>query len=166
MANDYGIKISAPGYDARSATNLQLLLNMEYPIAKLDTTNIVSFQDILLTFVNDPPEPAVPGVTPATTLVYSFNHGYSYTPQVWSLINVVVPPPSSMPTYDVFNQEQALLSILTIVDYASLRIVTDATKVYFYVDKYQSGLPGGGPNPLGSCQVKIRVYVFVQDITS
>jgi len=160
---DYGIKISAPGYDARTAANLQLLLNMKYPIAKLDTTNGVSFRDITLTFVNDPPEPALD--TSNSLTVYSFAHGYNYVPQMWSMITMITPP-ASRTILEPYNQDYMTLAQTTFADIAMLYIRADATNINYIVDKSRSSLPGNGPNPLAPCVIKVRTYVFVQDITS
>lgn len=158
---DYGIKISTPGVDARTATDLQLLLNMKYPIAKLDTTNVASFQDVTLTFATDPPEPGA-GNTNSTT-VYSYAHGYTYVPQLWSMLTVTVPP-TSQPIQQPYSQEFIVLSQKTPVDIAILRIRADATNITYIVEKSQGGAPVA--NPLQPCVVKVRTYVFVQDITS
>jgi hypothetical protein len=162
MATDYGIKIATPGVDAQTATAANLLMNMTYPIAKLDITKAASFQNITIAFNNDPPEPGV-GLT-NSTLIYSFPHGYSYVPQVWSMITEIVPPTSQTP-YQTYNQDRMLLSVKTFegVDSASIAVRTDATNVNIYVDKYRlSGVAGS----LVPCVVKLRVYVFAQDITS
>jgi len=160
---DYGLKISAPGYDARTATNLQLLLNMTYPIAKLDSTNGVSFRDITLTFATDPPEPALDSFN--STIVYSFAHGYSYIPQMWSMITMTTPP-ASRTILQPYNQDYMILASVTPADIAILYIRADATNINYIVEKTRSSLPGNGPNPLAPCVIKVRTYVFVQDITS
>ena len=160
---DYGIKVSLDGVDARTATDAQLLLNMKYPIAKLDTTNVASFRNVTLTFVNDPPEPALD--TSNSTTVYSFAHGYTYVPQMWSMITMLVPP-ASRTILEPYNQDTMLLASTTLADLARLYVRADATNISYIVDKSRSSLPGNGPNPLAPCVLKIRTYVFVQDITS
>ena len=160
MSSDYGIKISPPQIDARTATNLQLLLNMQYPIAKLDSTNPVSFQDVTLTFANDPPESV--GASVLTT-VYTFKHGYNYVPQVWAMMTVLVPP-TSRPIEQLYNQNFLTLALTTPFDTAVMYVKADATNVYFIVDKSRFG--GGGANPLQPCVVRVRTYVFVQDTSS
>lgn len=161
--SDYGLKISAPGFDARTAAASNLLLNMQYPIAKLDSTNGVSFRDVTLTFVNDPPEPALD--TSNSTTVYSFAHGYSYVPQMWSMITMITPP-ASRTILEAYNQDYMTLAEVTPADIAVLYVRADANNIMYIVDKTRSSLPGNGPNPLAPCVIKVRTYVFVQDITS
>lgn len=160
---DYGIKVSQDGVDARTATDAQLLLNMKYPIAKLDTTNPVSFQNFTITFVTDPPEPALDSNN--TTLIYRFAHGYNYVPQMWSLINVVTPP-ASRSILQPYAQDANLLANVTPADTAVMRVRADATYINITVDKSRTSLPGNGPNPLPGLVVKLRIYVFVQDVSS
>ncbi len=158
---DIGLKVSIEDTDALTATGTDVLLN-NYPQAKLDTKNPKSFQNITMTFLNNPPEP--PGLSGIVdTLVYSFPHGYTYIPECWFLVQVVTPPAVAA-YYQEYFQDSGLLSSRTPFDQARFYVLVDATTVYMYVEKYVETAFGGLPNDITGSQIRIRPYVFVDDI--
>lgn len=165
--SDYGVKVSKAGVDADQKTGLfedvlDLPLNMRTPMAKLDTANPVSFQNISLTFNTDPPEPTGAGEE-ARTVAYSFKHGYNYAPTVWSLAQVVQRPNSPGAYVQSFWQTVGILRSNSAFDFAALQIDNDDDSVFLRVRKwYNTGL-GGSTNNIIGCTVLIRVYVFVED---
>ena len=143
--SDFGIKVSVEGVDVSTATGKDLLLNMQYPHTKIDTTNDNSFQNILLTFNNDPPDAPANGST--DTEVHSFEHGYDYLMAYWALVQVVTPP-ASVIFYQDFFQQEGSIGQLTAFDNARFYVKADDSKIYFHVEKSKnSGLGGMDVDP-------------------
>lgn len=167
MSLDYGIRISKDGSDADALGNVfadrqSLLMNMRDPMAKLDTTNPVSFQNISLTFNTDPPEPTGAGEE-KETVVYQFAHGYTYSPTVWTLAQVTQRPTTPGTFYQNFFQTVGVIKSTTAADFAALQMRNDNQYVYISVRKgYNAGL-GGTPQNIVGCKILIRIYVFVED---
>ena len=160
---DYGIKISKEDTDVFTSQGADVLLSSSYPFAKLDTTKDVSFRNTLITFLNNPPEPTGVGADVSkTTLIYSFAHGYSYTPSAWHLMNIVVPVPSTAFDQDYF-QDGGTVASTTAFDSAVFYATVDATNVNYYVTKNFSGGITSTNNITG-LQIKVRSYVFVEDV--
>lgn len=157
--SDVGIKISKANIDVVDATGADVLLDINNPHTKLDTTNLVSFQNINLTFITNPAEPSLGNVT--TTLVYSFPHGYSYFPSYWCLFQITSRATGTIFSQDYF-QDTGIIALQNVGDYATIEIQADATSIYFYIKKYQ-GL-GLATNNLLGLVLKIRPYIFVQDV--
>jgi hypothetical protein len=161
---DYGIRVSEQSESANNASDAKLFMTTKYPFAKLDTQKTESFQTINLTFLNDPPEPAgTPGNENLDTLVYSFTHGYSYVPMIWTLGYVLVAPAASSYT-DRYFQDSALLASNGGFDGATFYTTFDASKVYFYVRKYKDNAFGGLANNLLATQLQLRTFVFVEEL--
>lgn len=149
--------ISKDGYDTRSASNEQLLVNSDYPFAKLDTQNNVSFQNIRIFFSRDTPFTA--GAT-VKTLVYSFAHGYTYVPQVWVLYQNQ--GSTGLGTGFSYGYEDSLILGNDAFNTATLHIEVDSQNVNVYVIKQTSAIPNN-PN-IASYVLLLRVYVFVDDV--
>lgn len=157
-----GFKISREGTDVTTATGKDILLNLGYPQAKLDTTKTVSFQNISFLFLTNPPGGAGLGDT-ATTLVYRIPHGYTYIPEAWVLFQEVTPPAGAA-FYQNYFQDSGTISAHGPFDNATFYAKPDATYLNFYVDKfYVSGLAGVDNNLVGGL-FKIRPYIFVNDV--
>lgn len=155
--SDYGIIISDKDSDVKSLE--KILFTTKYATAKLDTTNQASFSNITLRFINDPPEPGGGGGT-ATTRVGIFEHGYDYKPSYWSLIQVVLATSSN---YAPYFQEQGNISSQTITDDTVIfRVSADEKNIYFNIDKTNTGL--GSPNNITGMILRIRLYVFAEDV--
>jgi hypothetical protein len=160
------MQVSQIGTTTKTATGSQVTFNTKYPFAKLDKTNLVSFQNISIQFYNEPPAPSgtYPDIGPTTTLVYQFVHGYTYVPSTWFLMQVT---PSSTVSYPPVSYQQegtnSFFLYLGPGSGASLTITADATNVYFYVNKYYGG-SFGLPNIIGYV-LNIRAYVFVDDLS-
>lgn len=158
---DVGARVSATDKDALTSTGKDLLLS-SYPLTKLDVSKTVSFQNINLIFINDPPEP--PGLSGTlNTQVYSFAHGYSYVPATWFLIQVITSPVGSNFTQNYF-QDNGIIGAHTAFDEATFYAKTDVTNVYFYVGKTVNSGLGGVANNLVNTRLKIRSYVFTEDV--
>jgi hypothetical protein len=150
---DYGFLVSLPGKDVLRPSIGDLVVATRYPLAKLDTTNQNSFKTLNIFFTTNPPDNA-------TTLIYSYPHSYKYgkTPQVWALAQVT--NGTSVASYQPYFYNSGILGINTPADAAILRVTADSTYIYIFVDKTSSGSPVN----LISVSVKLRVYVFVDDI--
>ena len=162
---DFGIKISAKGKDAKAASGTDVFLNVKYPFAKLDVRNPKSFQNINLVFTNDTPEP--PADSTSDTLVYSFSHGYSYVPSVWVLVQVAAAPPL-FPNivYPYFQDRGVCVDNGTTFYLPYFYTTIVGSNVYFYISKIRSSLMGNVTTNITGLQLKIRCYVFAEDITS
>lgn len=156
------LKVSPPGVDVKTAADKQLVINGSYPFLKLDTQNPVSFQTIVFTFNTDPPEPSG-GNTTQNTTVYTIPHGYSYTPAFWSLVQTLVPPTGTHLSQTYF-QSAGIIAAQTVDDSAGFLIEADSRNIYFIVQKFNDG--AGSPNNLVGCVLRIRLYVFVDDLTA
>lgn len=154
------ITISQNNVDVRNAKGNQVLFSAQYPFAKLDKTNTVSFQNITLFFNNEPPNPSGGSFGPVTTLVYSFPHGYTYVPSTWFLMQHVGGDTSSQKP--IYQQEGGTISLVNALTVASLRMQADDAKCYFYVDKTSDGTNFAN---IQAVTLVIRVYVFAGDLT-
>lgn len=161
MADSYGIVITAPGTDVTGAPTAQVIMDTSKPFLKIDTQTTTGFQTLTLLITTDPPEPVGPA-TDAYTVVYKFAHGYKYIPSVETLFFVTNPPPGATFTQTYF-QDSGQIGAHTVDDAVFLYAVTDATYVYFVIDKFndQSGL--GQANLLTGTNINITTHVFVDD---
>lgn len=160
------ISVSAPGKSLIGAFGQDITFNTKYPFHKLDSTNNNSFQIISIFFNTEPPNPATPAsgaTTQARTLVYSFDHGYTYEPSSWFLVSVdnfsnVLGSEGSW----IYGNASGFGSSI-----AKFEIEVTDTSVNFYVNKYWPnpfGILPPAPNIIGTT-VTIRSYVFVEDLT-
>lgn len=157
---DYGIKISKEDANVLTAEETDILLNITDPLAKLDVTNDVSFQNIELTFDTDPTEPSFPTTENIDTLVYSFPHGYTYTPQQWMLVQVIIPV--ATPFYQEFFLDNGIVATSTVFSGATFWCAADETDINFYITKSITDA-AGAPTPINGLRLLVRSYVFVQD---
>lgn len=161
---DFGIKVSRVNSDIATAAGADILMNVTYPFAKLDTSNTKSFQNIILTFENDPPEPTGAGADIyLDTLVYSFNHGYTYTPSFWNLIQITTPVAGTNFDQDYF-QEVGVVAATTAADGVAFFTEVTDTAVNYYIEKYYDSAGFGSTNDITGLQLTIRPYVFVEDL--
>lgn len=78
-------QVAINGQSVQTAAGPQSLLNDNNPLAKLDTTNQVSFQTINVLFNSEPPQAPSSAPFYSNTLITSFNHPYTYTPSIWMM---------------------------------------------------------------------------------
>lgn len=154
--SDYGIAISSKNADVDKLQDV--IYTTKYVTAKLDTNNPVSFSNVRIQFNTDPPEPVAPAIY-RETKVFSTPHGYNYIPSNWSLVAVEVPPATGV--YQSYYQEDGLVSAQTATDGAYFSVGMDSTNVNFYVRKYNDA---GSPNSLVGVALKVRIYVFAEDV--
>ena len=157
--------VSSNGVDVNAASGPQIIFSSQYPFAKLDKTNTVSFQNIALLFAHEPPNPNGTSVFQITTLVYQFPHGYKYVPSTWFLMQN--PTNSGVGLQPNYQQEGGIIIATDEGNFtaAILTMQADATNIYFYVTKYYTaGDSQPLPNILGF-SLNIRVYVFAGDLT-
>lgn len=169
---DFGIKVSSEKTDVFKAKGKDLLLTSQYPFHKLDVENVVSFQNISLLFVSDPPNPDGTIQTSLTTNVYTFKHGYNYVPATWLLAQravgagVVTDPTSNR--YSAYFYEGGLIAADNTSDlspYAALDYVVDSENITLSVTKYYDAVFGfGSPVNISGYSLDIRIYVFVEDL--
>ena len=156
--SDFGITVVGNGKNASGAQIQDVLLTTKYPLSKIDRTNPVSFSNIHVVFTSNPP------IGP--TLIYRFAHGYKYIPSDWSMIQVNATAPY-VPGYVIGNG--ALLAIPGNLPgtYATIYVEADDTYINYYVNRmYATYDIGGGPVAvtLAGVSIRIRTYVFVQDV--
>ena len=161
MAQDYGIFITQPGTDVKSAKTNQVAMNTSNPFIKIDTQTSTGFQTILLLITNDPPEPAAGNTN--YLVIYKFAHGYKYTPAVETLYNITNPGASTA-NAQIYFQDSGQISAHTFDDYANIYTVTDATFVYFVVSKYLGNIAPGQPNLLTGTNIQITCHVFADGV--
>lgn len=161
------LTISSNNVDVRSATGPQVTFSTQYPFAKLDKTNTVSFQNISILFNHEPPNPAgTPGNTgPIKTLVYQFPHGYKYLPSTWMMCQN--PTNTGVGLQPAYFQESFIIIATDEGFYtaAELHIQVDATNVYLYVWKYYDQTDAPALPNIQGFTLNIRVYVFAGDLT-
>lgn len=158
----FDFKLSKDGVNVLDATEEELLLSLDKPLAKLDTANEVSFQNIRLNFATDPPEPNATTVIYADTLVYEIEHGYDYIPSFWSLIRVMNPPNAGVPFSQAYFQDSGVVSGVNAFTLASFSVKATDTKIQFWIQKYRD--VGSPVNPLIGLILQIRLYVFADDL--
>jgi hypothetical protein len=131
-------------------------MSSKFPLAKIDRTNKVSLQNIHIFFSQNVPK--------AKTLIYSFPHGYKYTPTLWSLVQCIgVTTPYTANPYIMDN---GTILFTAGVGYCSLSIEADATNVYFYTTRpYDTLITNNTYNvTVAGVGLRIRTYVFVEDV--
>lgn len=162
--SDFGMKVSANGTNVSNASNVQMILTSKNPLAKLDRTNKVSFQNIQIFFAHEPPAPAVGTTNTITTLLYQFPHGYPYTPSIWSFCQAVGVQGQFQGSTTYFEDSGLIGGSNTSVNapYALIYTGVDATNCYVYITKF-TGTIGPQIFVAGSL-LNIRFYVFVEDL--
>lgn len=159
MDNNHGILISNKDSDVNKLENI--IFTTKYATAKLDTSKNISFRNIILTINTDPPEPANPPVYQKTRIA-TMPHGYNYNPSFWSLINILLPVSS---TFDQdYFQEAGVVSKNTAFDEATFIVSANNQNIYFDVLKYSDIGAGGSTNNISGLKLKIRLYVFAEDL--
>lgn len=161
---DYGIKISDTETDVLDADLEHLLLTTEYPFAKLDTSNDVSFRNIFVRFNTNPPNPG--GAFPDTdreTTVYTFAHGYDYAPATWALIQTVSPAVGAT-FYQSIAQDSGVISAIGVDTSATLTVKADDENINLVVNKYFDNFLGGSAINIVGVTVRIRLFVFVESL--
>lgn len=83
MSNLGPISVVKSGANIQNPTPQETILNSTQPFTKLDTQNIVSFQTISILFNSEPPQPPITAPFTTDTIIYQFEHGYTYVPSVW-----------------------------------------------------------------------------------
>lgn len=154
------IAVSAPGSSLIGANDAELTLSTKYPFFMLDSTNMVSFQIITLFFAHEPPNPDGVISKYQRTLIYSFPHGYKYTPSTWFLVSV-----NNFKT--ALGSEGVYLTGgggLASASSSVLICTVDATNVNFYIDKYYDSFFAIPAPMIIGFFVAIRAYVAVQDL--
>lgn len=164
---NHGLLVTKPGVNQGTAGRFDYLINSIDPMIKLDATKSISFQNISLTFLSDPPEP--PGIAELSTVVYSFDSTYGYVTRMWALAQVVTAPTAAPAFYQQYFQTIGVISSNTAFDYAALQIETapyDGAKmpIELRIRKYKDTASGGLANNLAGCKILVRVYVFVDGL--
>lgn len=161
---DFGIKVSTNNTDVSAASNAQMVLTSQYPLAKLDRTKQVSFQNIQIFFADEPPAPPVsPTPTITTTFIYKFAHGYPYRPSIWSFCQATGVTGQFQGSTTYF-EDNGLIGGSLAANAPNCQLFTgvDDTYCYVYVTKY-TGTVGPAVFVAGAL-VNIRFYVFVEDL--
>lgn len=163
--NQGPISVSSPGNSLIGATGKQITFSTRFPFHKLDSTNPNSFEIITLFFNTEPPDPPsnATGTTTSNTLIYKFEHGYTYVPSSWFLISL----DNFATTIGPEGTQILTIGQIPGSTNAILNVQVDATYVYFYVFKtwgYVFGTPDPTPPHIIGFSVSIRSYIFVNDL--
>lgn len=156
--NNGPISVSAPSVSLIGAASGDITFSTRYPFAKLDSTNPVSFEVLTIFFNTEPPDPSSVN-TSVETLVYSYPHGYTYTPSTWFLLSI-----DNFQT--VVGQEGGYIVGLSTsigVNNVSVPIVVDSTNVNIYINKFWGSGSATPPHIIGFF-LTIRAYIFVEDL--
>lgn len=152
--SNYGIKTSKKEVDAITATGADIIMSTRFPFAKIDPTKVDSFRTTAVTFLNDVPDNV-------KTQIASFEHGYTYRPQIWGLWNVTW----GAGIAGTPNEEQNGYGYLVNGSGAptsSLSYEWDSTTVYLYLDK--GAIPPIFPSNAIGTIATLTTYIFVDDL--
>lgn len=152
------LSVSQTGVDVRTATGDELIFSSQYPFAKLDKTNTVSFQNFTILFNKEPPNPS--GSGSKTTLLYQFAHGYKYVPSTWFLMQHVDGGYTS--ANPIYQQEGGVITQTNPATYAIFTMNVDTQNCYFYITKFSDGTHNV---TVQGIFLNIRVYVFAGDLS-
>lgn len=155
------ISVSNPDKSLIGAASKDISFSTRFPFHKLDSTNINSFEVITVFLSADTPNPASPpgGSASNRTLVYSYPHGYTYTPSTWFLL-------STDNFQNVKGSEGSwIIGVASGVSpaVAKFEIDVDDKNVNFYVSKFWLNNGSLAPSVLGMF-VTVRSYIFVEDL--
>lgn len=152
---DYGIKISKQGEDVMSASNISLLLSTKFPNTKIDQTKNNTFRTTTVTFLNNPPEAIL-------TEIASFEHGYTYKPEVWGLWHIVWGPGSlvSGQIYDGYG------TVASSTGVPSATITYKITDTHIKLYAYWSDPFDLNPIDLTGTVATLTSYVFADDLST
>ena len=159
MANNGPIVVTTGVAPLGSSAGSQLTFTTKYPFAKLDTTNLKSFQVVSILLTKDVTSPGSVNSSASTQIAF-FPHGYTYIPSTWALV-------STDGFQTVSGQEESFVygsNSGVGVSSANLYITADATNIYFTISKFWGGADPQPPNLTGLF-LTIRLYVFVEDLT-
>lgn len=165
MRSDLGpISVSAPGTSLTTAQGQHITFNTRDPFAKLDSTNVNSFEVITILFNTEPPNPSPPLGQTGTlrSLIYQYPHGYSYTPSTWFLV-------SKDNFVTVLGSEGVwILGNASGIspDIAKFEVDVDSTNINFYINKQWTNDGINGPPNIIGYFLTIRAYIFVGDLTA
>lgn len=156
MTNNGPIVVTTGVSSLGSSSGSQLIFTTKYPFAKLDTTNLNSFQIVSILLTKDTSNP--PSVnSSAFTQIAFFPHGYTYVPSTWALISTdgfqTVSGPEGSIVYGFLGRSNATLSI-----------TADNVNIYFTINKTWSN-PDTSPPNISGLFLTIRLYVFVEDLS-
>lgn len=138
MDNNFGIKISLPGYGVQSATPEQSSLDSIYDTFKLKLANINNLFGLVTILFNA--EPPTPG-SPTTTNLFTLKHGYNYQPFI-----IVMNIDSTFPGFSAMAPARPLVQLNGVggtnesrfdtneLDYTGFICHADDTN--FYIDLY------------------------------
>lgn len=139
-AEDYGFKISLPGFDVKTATPEQCAVHSSYPPLKAKLgQSPPHFAEIVVDFTG--------AVTQATThTLYSFTHGYTYTPLVVASL--------------VFNEQggQTFSGVGQVGIGATLDIQAYATSSQFILSIYDNFFWTGA-----AASLEVSYYIFAEE---
>lgn len=155
MSNNYGMKVSKEGVDAIKASPIDTIMNTRYPFAKIDPTQLDTFRTTTVTFLNDTPDNV-------KTEIASFEHGYTYEPQLWGLWNVTWGASIAGTPGEEQNGYGVLINGASDPT-ATLSYEWNETTVTLYLLKGASTIPLIPSDATGTIAT-LTTYVFVDDL--
>ena len=152
---NYGMKVSKVGESALKSTDLSnLIMTTRYPFAKIDPTNQKTFQTINFTFTRTP-------ALDTATLLYSFDHDYTYVPQIWGLWNITDSSTglSSIQYLQAYGKYTANSGV-GIGFYLYYDVTATSVTAYIYPYDFTATLS------LVGVVAKLTLYIFADDLTA
>jgi hypothetical protein len=154
--SDYGLKVSKLGKDATSSNDLDIIMSTKYPFAKIDPTKTDTFRTTTILFTKN--------TTKAVdTLIYQFDHGYTYTPQVWGLWSIIWGPGVVGVAGSTYNG-YGTVSSSSGIPVATLHYKVGMSRIELYA--IWSDPLNLAPIDLSGTIATLTTYVFADDLTT
>lgn len=165
------IAVAGPGKTLLGGVGSDITFNTRYPFAKLDSTNLVSFQNINIFFGYDPPNPDGVSNFSRVTSIYTFKHGYKYIPAIWCIFQRTGfgdQGDHTVTKFGPYGYENGVICVSSVsgsAQFARLKLWADATNVFLGIEKiYVAAHPDPAVN-LSGYSLLVRVYCFVNDLS-
>lgn len=160
MIDNFGVKISLPGFDVSTASPEQCSVDTQFDTFKInETANPLHFGQANITFNNNP-------ATNVVTNLVKFPHGYSHRPSVLSHIDIGVINSQRLGPV-VAGRISSNPAASNKLDY--LECVIDDTYLYINVRQHTSDWTGATavslaiPGAVYPNVATVRYYIFAED---
>jgi hypothetical protein len=145
MSSDYGVKVSLPGYNVKTATPEQCVIHSNYDTFKVNRHASPAHFGVVHVVFN-----TSPGIS-TTTNIYTKNHPYGYQPSTW--VHAEQTTAASVPYLQTIDGE-----LSTGVDD---NFIFYATTTQFKIDFVRGGFSTGGS--MVGRTYNFRYYIFAED---
>jgi hypothetical protein len=161
--SNFGIKVSSNGVDISKATVSETLLSSQSPLMKLDSTVKTSFQNIVIFFSKEIPNPGAS--QSSDTLIYRFKHTYTYTPSIWAMCQAVGVTIRGTVQTTYFTDTGLIGGNNTAINSSFVTISTGADDTYCYIYAHKFTKSTGVEAPVIGVFLNLRFYAFVNDLS-